>query len=104
VYQRAIDVDTKTYTRIRMNVTASFFNFRYVDIAETCTKPPTLPVLSDSKDWYSAAAAPHARPVRMPAPVDGKFPQLETLCADRHLKPRTVTDKLVGDRPIMRTM
>jgi hypothetical protein len=104
VYQRTIDVDKKTYSRVRLNVTASFFNSRYVDLSETCAKKPVLPILSDNRDWYQTVSAPHARPVRRPDPVDGNVPQLTTLCIDRHIKPRNVTDELVGDRPMLRTM
>jgi hypothetical protein len=101
-YQRIIDVDSKLYARARLNVTASFFNRRSADIAETCGDHP---VSSDHIDqWQNAVSVPISQEVFKPTPVGGQAPVLKTLCYDRHLMPRSAIDWLVSDEPRMRTI
>jgi hypothetical protein len=101
VYQRVIDVDSKKYPRVRLNVTASFLNDSYSTKIESCAAPPDTPIVNDDPRWYGAVAAVRPRQVLEPSGL-GKN-KLVTLCMDRYLEPRNVTGLLVGDRPMMRT-
>jgi hypothetical protein len=102
-YQRIIDVDSKTYSRARLNVTASFFNRRSADVAETCGEQP---VSSDHTDqWQNAVSAPIRQNILKPTPFNPDQPPiLKTLCYDRHLMPRGAVDWLVSDKPRLRTI